>query len=156
MHHKTRCCKLHIWWFLGGDGVEMHVRTIFPWQGFIKGFLRMFWYVLQNRAFVRTYTFRMKSTESFIHEAPDLSVLSLQVWCLGNDSQTRYHINQTVDGSVLTTLLKGLLPGVLYQVEVAAVTSAGVGAHSQPVSVLISEFSSKKQPWLLQTERIKE
>uniref|UniRef100_A0A9J7XA23 Roundabout, axon guidance receptor, homolog 3 (Drosophila) n=1 Tax=Cyprinus carpio carpio TaxID=630221 RepID=A0A9J7XA23_CYPCA len=55
-----------------------------------------------------------------------------KVWCLGNDSQTRYHINQTVDGSVLTTLLKGLLPGVLYQVEVAAVTSAGVGTHSQP------------------------
>uniref|UniRef100_A0A8C1WWQ4 Roundabout, axon guidance receptor, homolog 3 (Drosophila) n=1 Tax=Cyprinus carpio TaxID=7962 RepID=A0A8C1WWQ4_CYPCA len=60
-----------------------------------------------------------------------------KVWCLGNDSQTRYHINQTVDGNVLTTLLKGLLPGVLYQVEVAAVTSAGVGTHSQPVSVLI-------------------
>uniref|UniRef100_A0A8C1Q163 Roundabout, axon guidance receptor, homolog 3 (Drosophila) n=1 Tax=Cyprinus carpio TaxID=7962 RepID=A0A8C1Q163_CYPCA len=59
------------------------------------------------------------------------------VWCLGNDSQTRYHINQTVDGNVLTTLLKGLLPGVLYQVEVAAVTSAGVGTHSQPVSVII-------------------
>uniref|UniRef100_A0A8C1X286 Roundabout, axon guidance receptor, homolog 3 (Drosophila) n=1 Tax=Cyprinus carpio TaxID=7962 RepID=A0A8C1X286_CYPCA len=62
-----------------------------------------------------------------------------KVWCLGNDSQTRYHINQTVDGNVLTTLLKGLLPGVLYQVEVAAVTSAGVGTHSQPVSVLISD-----------------
>uniref|UniRef100_A0A8C1IDA3 Roundabout, axon guidance receptor, homolog 3 (Drosophila) n=1 Tax=Cyprinus carpio TaxID=7962 RepID=A0A8C1IDA3_CYPCA len=62
-----------------------------------------------------------------------------KVWCLGNDSQTRYHINQTVDGNVLTTLLKGLLPGVLYQVEVAAVTSAGVGTHSQPVSVIISE-----------------
>ncbi|KTG42229.1 hypothetical protein cypCar_00005338 [Cyprinus carpio] len=60
-----------------------------------------------------------------------------KVWCLGNDSQTRYHINQTVDGNVLTTLLKGLLPGVLYQVEVAAVTSAGVGTHSQPVSVII-------------------
>lgn len=69
-----------------------------------------------------------------------------QVWCLGNDSQTRYHINQTVDGNVLTTLLKGLLPGVLYQVEVAAVTSAGVGAHSQPVSVLISECSMQKHP----------
>uniref|UniRef100_A0A9J8C0J6 Roundabout, axon guidance receptor, homolog 3 (Drosophila) n=1 Tax=Cyprinus carpio carpio TaxID=630221 RepID=A0A9J8C0J6_CYPCA len=62
-----------------------------------------------------------------------------KVWCLGNDSQTRYHINQTVDGNVLTTLLKGLLPGVLYQVEVAAVTSAGVGTHSQPVSVIISD-----------------
>uniref|UniRef100_A0A8C1IDA1 Roundabout, axon guidance receptor, homolog 3 (Drosophila) n=1 Tax=Cyprinus carpio TaxID=7962 RepID=A0A8C1IDA1_CYPCA len=66
-----------------------------------------------------------------------------KVWCLGNDSQTRYHINQTVDGNVLTTLLKGLLPGVLYQVEVAAVTSAGVGTHSQPVSVIISDESDE-------------
>uniref|UniRef100_A0A8B9K9S8 Roundabout, axon guidance receptor, homolog 3 (Drosophila) n=1 Tax=Astyanax mexicanus TaxID=7994 RepID=A0A8B9K9S8_ASTMX len=61
-----------------------------------------------------------------------------RIWCLGNDSQTRYHINQTVDGNVLSTLVKGLLPGVLYLVEVAAVTSAGVGTHSQPVSVTIS------------------
>uniref|UniRef100_A0A672P0W1 Roundabout homolog 2-like n=1 Tax=Sinocyclocheilus grahami TaxID=75366 RepID=A0A672P0W1_SINGR len=68
-----------------------------------------------------------------------------KVWCLGNDSQTRYHINQTVDGSVLTTLLKGLLPGVLYQVEVAAVTSAGVGTRSQPVSVLISGGSESDE-----------
>lgn len=51
----------------------------------------------------------------------------------------RYYINKTVDGTILSTVLKGLLPGVLYQVEVAAVTSAGVGAHSQPVSVLISK-----------------
>ncbi len=60
--------------------MEMHVRTIFPWLGFIKGFLLMFWrkhafinlktFVrTQNLAFVRTYTFRMKSTDSFIHEA---------------------------------------------------------------------------------------
>uniref|UniRef100_A0A8C8GIK1 Roundabout, axon guidance receptor, homolog 3 (Drosophila) n=1 Tax=Oncorhynchus tshawytscha TaxID=74940 RepID=A0A8C8GIK1_ONCTS len=62
-----------------------------------------------------------------------------KVWCVGNDTQTRYHINTTVDGTVLSTVLKGLLPGILYQVEVAAVTSARVGIHSQPVSVLISE-----------------
>ncbi|XP_018610962.1 roundabout homolog 3 isoform X1 [Scleropages formosus] len=60
-----------------------------------------------------------------------------KIWCLGNDTHTRYHINKTVDGTMLSTVLKGLLPGVLYQVEVAAVTSAGVGARSQPVSVLI-------------------
>uniref|UniRef100_A0A4W5NKX7 Roundabout, axon guidance receptor, homolog 3 (Drosophila) n=1 Tax=Hucho hucho TaxID=62062 RepID=A0A4W5NKX7_9TELE len=60
-----------------------------------------------------------------------------KVWCVGNDTQTRYHINTTVDGTVLSTVLKGLLPGILYQVEVAAVTSAGVGIHSQPVSILI-------------------
>ncbi|XP_023265932.1 roundabout homolog 3 isoform X3 [Seriola lalandi dorsalis] len=62
-----------------------------------------------------------------------------KVWCVGSggENQTRYHINKTVDGNTLSTVLKGLMPGVLYQVEVAAVTSAGVGTRSQPVSVLI-------------------
>ncbi|XP_041658063.1 roundabout homolog 3 isoform X1 [Cheilinus undulatus] len=62
-----------------------------------------------------------------------------RVWCVGSaggDNQTRYYINKTVDGVTLSTVLKGLMPGVLYQVEVAAVTSAGVGTRSQPVSVL--------------------
>uniref|UniRef100_A0A3Q3NR77 Roundabout, axon guidance receptor, homolog 3 (Drosophila) n=2 Tax=Labrus bergylta TaxID=56723 RepID=A0A3Q3NR77_9LABR len=62
-----------------------------------------------------------------------------RVWCVGSgggDNQTRNFINKTVDGITLSTMLKGLMPGVLYQVEVAAVTSAGVGTHSQPVSVL--------------------
>ncbi|XP_038565004.1 roundabout homolog 3 isoform X1 [Micropterus salmoides] len=62
-----------------------------------------------------------------------------RVWCVGNggDNQTRYYINKTVDGNALSTVLKGLVPGVLYQVEVAAVTSAGIGIRSQPVSILI-------------------
>ncbi|XP_051793110.1 roundabout homolog 3 isoform X2 [Acanthochromis polyacanthus] len=62
-----------------------------------------------------------------------------RVWCVGSggDNQTRYYINKTVDGNTLSTLLNGLMPGVLYQVEVAAVTSAGIGTRSQPVSVLI-------------------
>ncbi|XP_061596225.1 roundabout homolog 3 isoform X1 [Cololabis saira] len=62
-----------------------------------------------------------------------------RVWCVGSggDNQTRYYINKTVDGSTLTTVLKGLMPAVLYQVEVAAVTGAGVGTCSEPVSVLI-------------------
>ncbi|XP_008330699.1 roundabout homolog 3 isoform X5 [Cynoglossus semilaevis] len=62
-----------------------------------------------------------------------------KVWCVGSggDNQTRYYVNRTVDGNTLSTVLKGLMPGVLYQVEVAAVTGAGVGTHSQPVSVLI-------------------
>ncbi|XP_035999374.1 roundabout homolog 3 isoform X3 [Fundulus heteroclitus] len=62
-----------------------------------------------------------------------------RVWCVGSggDNQTRYYINRTVDGTTLSTTLKGLVPGVLYQVEVAAVTSAGVGTHSQPLPVLI-------------------
>uniref|UniRef100_A0AAY4B2F0 Roundabout, axon guidance receptor, homolog 3 (Drosophila) n=1 Tax=Denticeps clupeoides TaxID=299321 RepID=A0AAY4B2F0_9TELE len=61
-------------------------------------------------------------------------ILEYKIWCLGNDSQTRYHINQTVDGNVLSTVLKGLLPGILYQVEVAAVTSAGVGTRTEQPS----------------------
>lgn len=62
-----------------------------------------------------------------------------RVWCVGSggDNQTRYYINKTVDGNTLSTVLKGLMPGALYQVEVAAVTSAGVGTRSQPVSVLM-------------------
>uniref|UniRef100_A0AAX7V1P9 Roundabout, axon guidance receptor, homolog 3 (Drosophila) n=1 Tax=Astatotilapia calliptera TaxID=8154 RepID=A0AAX7V1P9_ASTCA len=57
-----------------------------------------------------------------------------RVWCMstGDDNQTRYYSNKTVDGNTLSTLLKGLMPGVLYQVEVAAVTSAGIGTRSQP------------------------
>uniref|UniRef100_A0A8C5GD24 Roundabout, axon guidance receptor, homolog 3 (Drosophila) n=1 Tax=Gouania willdenowi TaxID=441366 RepID=A0A8C5GD24_GOUWI len=64
-----------------------------------------------------------------------------RVWCIGGgaDNHTRYYINRTVDGSTMSTLLKGLLPSIPYQVEVAAVTSAGVGARSQPVSILISD-----------------
>ncbi|CAL8364369.1 unnamed protein product [Lota lota] len=62
-----------------------------------------------------------------------------KVWCVGvpTDNQTRYSINKTVEGTTLSTVLKGLMPGVVYQVEVAAVTSAGIGTRSQPVSVLI-------------------
>lgn len=53
------------------------------------------------------------------------------------------HVNKTVDGSLHSALLGGLLPEVLYQVEVAAVTSGGVGPHSQPVVVFYSESSLK-------------
>uniref|UniRef100_A0A8B9K650 Roundabout, axon guidance receptor, homolog 3 (Drosophila) n=1 Tax=Astyanax mexicanus TaxID=7994 RepID=A0A8B9K650_ASTMX len=75
-----------------------------------------------------------------------------RIWCLGNDSQTRYHINQTVDGNVLSTLVKGLLPGVLYLVEVAAVTSAGPavpsggGDSDQNVSLAEQITDVVKQP----------
>ncbi|XP_061558458.1 roundabout homolog 3 isoform X3 [Phycodurus eques] len=62
-----------------------------------------------------------------------------KVWCVssGNNNQTRYYINKTVEGNTLSTALKGLIPGVLYQVEVAAVTGAGVGTRSQPLPILI-------------------
>ncbi|KAF3841517.1 hypothetical protein F7725_007379, partial [Dissostichus mawsoni] len=54
------------------------------------------------------------------------------VWCVGSggDNQTRYYINRTVDGDTLSTALRGLVPGVLYQLEVAAVTSAGLPAEA--------------------------
>ncbi|KAJ8398987.1 hypothetical protein AAFF_G00416540 [Aldrovandia affinis] len=70
-------------------------------------------------------------------EAHNGIIQEYRIWCLGNDTQSRYHINKTVDGNIMTAVLKGLLPGILYQVEVAAVTSAGVGIRSQPVSILI-------------------
>lgn len=72
---------------------------------------------------------------------PRLTLLRLcQIWCVwsGADNQTRNYLNKTVDGNTLSTVLQGLMP-VLYQVEVAAVTRAGVGTRSQPVTILISE-----------------
>ncbi len=88
MHSKTRRCKLHVWWFLGGVGVEMHVRTIFPWLFAYAWFINLKKCTrMQNLAFVRTYTFMMKSTESFINETPGVSCLKmfyryLHVCCL--------------------------------------------------------------------------
>lgn len=60
-----------------------------------------------------------------------------QIWCLGNES--RFHINQSVEGTVLATVLQGLVPGVPYRAEVAAATGAGVGARSAPVPIHIGE-----------------
>lgn len=71
-----------------------------------------------------------------------------QVWCLGSGVEQENQINRTVDGSVLSILLTGLLPDVRYSVMVAAVTSLGVGAESPPVSLLLSE--SLKMLQLLQ------
>ncbi|XP_043356929.1 roundabout homolog 3 isoform X3 [Dermochelys coriacea] len=58
-----------------------------------------------------------------------------RIWCLGNES--RFHINRSVEGTVHSTVLQGLVPGVLYRTEVAAVTSAGVGVRSAPVTIQI-------------------
>lgn len=69
-----------------------------------------------------------------------------QVWCLADGSEQESQINRTVDGAVQSILLTGLLPDVRYTVVVAAVTSLGVGAHSPPVSLLLSE-----SPTLLHT-----
>ncbi|XP_061869889.1 roundabout homolog 3 [Colius striatus] len=59
------------------------------------------------------------------------------IWCLGNES--RFHINQSVEGTALATVLRGLIPGVPYRAEVAAATGAGVGARSPPVPIRIGE-----------------
>uniref|UniRef100_A0A8C6X8E3 Roundabout guidance receptor 3 n=1 Tax=Naja naja TaxID=35670 RepID=A0A8C6X8E3_NAJNA len=58
-----------------------------------------------------------------------------RVWCLGNES--RYHINKTVDGTIRSTVLMGLIPGMIYRTEVAAATSAGIGVRSTPVTIQI-------------------
>lgn len=58
-----------------------------------------------------------------------------RIWCSGNE--THFHVNQTVDGAIHSTIIKDLVPGMLYRIEVAAATSAGVGVKSQPVTVQI-------------------
>ncbi|XP_075046491.1 roundabout homolog 3 isoform X4 [Mixophyes fleayi] len=62
-----------------------------------------------------------------------------RIWCLGNES--RYHINRTVDGAMHSTVIRGLVPGILYHVEVAASTSAGFGVKSQPITIQIKASS---------------
>ncbi|XP_067607530.1 roundabout homolog 3 [Pseudorca crassidens] len=56
-----------------------------------------------------------------------------QIWCLGNES--RFHLNRSASGWARSAVLRGLLPGLLYRIQVAAATSAGVGVASAPVSV---------------------
>ncbi|XP_069556659.1 roundabout homolog 1-like isoform X2 [Brachyistius frenatus] len=51
-----------------------------------------------------------------------------KVWCLGNES--RYHVNQSVDGSTFSVLISSLAPGIRYRVEVAASNGAGPGVKS--------------------------
>ncbi|XP_008575554.1 PREDICTED: roundabout homolog 3 [Galeopterus variegatus] len=60
-------------------------------------------------------------------------ITEYQIWCLGNES--RFHLNRSVAGGARATMLRGLLPGLLYRTQVAAATSAGVGVASAPVLV---------------------
>ncbi|XP_038159303.1 roundabout homolog 2 isoform X1 [Cyprinodon tularosa] len=71
------------------------------------------------------------------HSVQTSIILEYKVWCLPRDAVSQ--INRTVDGSVLSILLTGLLPDVQYTVVVAAVTSLGVGALSPPVSLFLSQ-----------------
>ncbi|XP_074155874.1 roundabout homolog 2 isoform X3 [Sminthopsis crassicaudata] len=58
-----------------------------------------------------------------------------KIWCMGNE--TRFHINKTVDASIRSVVIGGLFPGIQYQVEVAASTSAGIGVKSDPQLIII-------------------
>lgn len=62
---------------------------------------------------------------------------SIQIWCLGNE--TRFHVNKTVDAAIRSVVVGGLQVGVLYRVEVAASTSAGVGVKSEPQPIVIGK-----------------
>ncbi|KAM3602154.1 uncharacterized protein V6R79_025158 [Siganus canaliculatus] len=62
-------------------------------------------------------------------EQEDAGVIQeYKIWCLGNES--RYHVNQTVDGSTFSVLIPSLAPGIRYSVEVAASNGAGPGVKS--------------------------
>uniref|UniRef100_A0A3Q3W7V0 Roundabout, axon guidance receptor, homolog 1 (Drosophila) n=1 Tax=Mola mola TaxID=94237 RepID=A0A3Q3W7V0_MOLML len=56
------------------------------------------------------------------------SIQGYKIWCLGNES--RYHVNQSVDGSTFSVLISSLAPGIRYSVEVAASNGAGPGVKS--------------------------
>uniref|UniRef100_A0A3Q2VTY1 Roundabout, axon guidance receptor, homolog 2 (Drosophila) n=1 Tax=Haplochromis burtoni TaxID=8153 RepID=A0A3Q2VTY1_HAPBU len=58
-----------------------------------------------------------------------------KIWCLGNE--TRFHVNKTVDAAIRSVVVGGLQVGVVYHVEVAASTSAGVGVKSEPQPIII-------------------
>uniref|UniRef100_A0A671Y6W2 Roundabout, axon guidance receptor, homolog 2 (Drosophila) n=1 Tax=Sparus aurata TaxID=8175 RepID=A0A671Y6W2_SPAAU len=60
-----------------------------------------------------------------------------KIWCLGNE--TRFHVNKTVDAAIRSVVVGGLQVGVVYRVEVAASTSAGVGVKSEPQSIIIGK-----------------
>ncbi|KAF7700363.1 hypothetical protein HF521_003321 [Silurus meridionalis] len=60
-----------------------------------------------------------------------------KIWCLANE--TRFHINKTVDAAIRSVVVGGLQVGLLYRVEVAASTSAGVGVKSEPQPIIIGK-----------------
>ncbi|XP_039636517.1 roundabout homolog 2 isoform X2 [Perca fluviatilis] len=78
------------------------------------------------------------SWEPPTHNTQSGIIREYKVWCLASSMEQKSQINRTVDGSVLSILLTGLLPDVHYTVVLAAVTSLGVGAQSAPVSLLLT------------------
>lgn len=71
-----------------------------------------------------------------------LPTFSSQIWCLGNES--RYHVNQSVDGSTFSVLIPSLAPGIRYSVEVAASNGAGPGVRSDATFFQLGESYPKK------------
>ncbi|XP_055003859.1 roundabout homolog 2 [Boleophthalmus pectinirostris] len=78
------------------------------------------------------------SWEPPAHNVQSGIVREYKVWCMSESLDVDRQINRTVDGSVLSILLNGLLPDVPYTVVVAAVTGLGVGALSPPVDLLLT------------------
>uniref|UniRef100_A0A665W435 Roundabout, axon guidance receptor, homolog 2 (Drosophila) n=1 Tax=Echeneis naucrates TaxID=173247 RepID=A0A665W435_ECHNA len=70
-------------------------------------------------------------------EGTNMAILFVTIWCLGNE--TRFHVNKTVDAAIRSVVVGGLQVGVVYRVEVAASTSAGVGVKSEPQSIIIGK-----------------
>ncbi|KAF3847516.1 hypothetical protein F7725_020544 [Dissostichus mawsoni] len=60
-----------------------------------------------------------------------------KIWCLGNE--TRFHVNKTVDAAIRSVVVGGMQVGVVYRVEVAASTSAGVGVKSEAQTISIGK-----------------
>uniref|UniRef100_A0A8D0A0A2 Roundabout guidance receptor 3 n=1 Tax=Sander lucioperca TaxID=283035 RepID=A0A8D0A0A2_SANLU len=73
------------------------------------------------------------SWEPPTHNTQSGIIREYKVWCLASSMEQKSQINRTVDGSVLSILLTGLLPDVHYTVVLAAVTGLGVGAQSAPL-----------------------
>lgn len=89
----------------------------------------------------------LESCASWCGSVQYLSVSSVspQVWCLSSGVQPEEQINRTVDRTVLSVVLTGLLPDTPYTVTVAAVTGLGVGAQSPPINLL--SRSMKTSMW---------
>lgn len=129
-----RKCSRIEWWDV------CFVKRLVKEQKMLLFFLLMLWCCLILQSFLNCFIsdvhFQMEA-QLQLHSLTTDRLCLIQIWCVGSpgDSQPPSFINQTVDGNTLTAVLKGLLPGVLYQVEVAAVSSAGVGTRSQPVPI---------------------
>uniref|UniRef100_A0A669DW86 Roundabout guidance receptor 1 n=1 Tax=Oreochromis niloticus TaxID=8128 RepID=A0A669DW86_ORENI len=64
-----------------------------------------------------------------------------KIWCLGNES--RYHVNQSVDGSTFSVLISSLAPGIRYSVVVAASNGAGPGVQSDVAFFQLGKCSER-------------